>query len=412
MKHTQCEGTTATNPTLSVLVSGASFAGGLASAWWIYKLRYSVTVVEIAKGLRKGGTPVNIRDEVIDVVRRMNLLERIKSESLPPRPMTFLDANGLPLPLDLSQAEEQPDEEYEIERDVLLDTALRGSQGPRGGCLRGQHLRPGGNCKTKGGHLREWKTTLLFPCARLRWYPLRCEEDVLRRRVFFLFPGSFLQCYFSLTIVDKLLIAENTSQMLNVAGRAIMLERLQRQDGHCILLLPQKRKSTTFDRRNTGRAEAHDPRELRRRGLEDTPNCSTRWSVADDFYFDKLCQVRMRSWTKGRVALVGDAGYCPSPAAGMGELRWQSLALLPWPMRSGNTRAISEQRSGRMTKVSDPPWKRSRHRQSSSVMEMFLPRSEEAIQGEKRAAQHSVSTCHTPAGTRFAQVISAQSTGR
>ena len=32
----------------------------------------------------------------------------------------------------------------------------------------------------------------------------------------------------------------------------------------------------------------------------------------------------MPSWTKGRVALVGDAGYCASPAAGMGA----SLALI------------------------------------------------------------------------------------
>jgi 2-polyprenyl-6-methoxyphenol hydroxylase-like FAD-dependent oxidoreductase len=103
----------------SVLVSGASFAG-LATAWWMNRLGYSVTVVEIAKGLRKGGTPVNIREGVIDVVRRMNLLERIIAASLPPRPMTFLDAHGAPLPLSLSQAE-LPEEEYEIERDVLLD---------------------------------------------------------------------------------------------------------------------------------------------------------------------------------------------------------------------------------------------------------------------------------------------------
>jgi 2-polyprenyl-6-methoxyphenol hydroxylase-like FAD-dependent oxidoreductase len=40
-------------------------------------------------------------------------------------------------------------------------------------------------------------------------------------------------------------------------------------------------------------------------------------------YFDKFCQIRMPSWTRGRVALVGDAGYCASPAAGMGA----SLAL-------------------------------------------------------------------------------------
>ncbi len=39
---------------------------------------------------------------------------------------------------------------------------------------------------------------------------------------------------------------------------------------------------------------------------------------SETFYFDKLCQVKMPSWTKGRVALVGDAAYCASPAAGRG----------------------------------------------------------------------------------------------
>ena len=33
----------------------------------------------------------------------------------------------------------------------------------------------------------------------------------------------FLQCYFSLTIVNKLLIEEDTSQMLNLAGKTVML---------------------------------------------------------------------------------------------------------------------------------------------------------------------------------------------
>jgi 2-polyprenyl-6-methoxyphenol hydroxylase-like FAD-dependent oxidoreductase len=39
---------------------------------------------------------------------------------------------------------------------------------------------------------------------------------------------------------------------------------------------------------------------------------------ADTFYFDKLCLTQMPSWTKGRIALVGDAAYCASPAAGRG----------------------------------------------------------------------------------------------
>jgi 2-polyprenyl-6-methoxyphenol hydroxylase-like FAD-dependent oxidoreductase len=43
----------------------------------------------------------------------------------------------------------------------------------------------------------------------------------------------------------------------------------------------------------------------------------------DDLYFDSVSQIRMPSWTVGRVALVGDACSCPSLLAGQGT----SLAM-------------------------------------------------------------------------------------
>ncbi|KAI7277745.1 putative oxidoreductase [Hortaea werneckii] len=39
---------------------------------------------------------------------------------------------------------------------------------------------------------------------------------------------------------------------------------------------------------------------------------------ADDFYYDMVAQVKLETWHKGRVVLLGDAGYCASPFAGMG----------------------------------------------------------------------------------------------
>ncbi len=36
------------------------------------------------------------------------------------------------------------------------------------------------------------------------------------------------------------------------------------------------------------------------------------------FYFDVLRQVRMKQWSKGRVALTGDAAWCATPLAGIG----------------------------------------------------------------------------------------------
>jgi hypothetical protein len=39
---------------------------------------------------------------------------------------------------------------------------------------------------------------------------------------------------------------------------------------------------------------------------------------ADEFYCERLGLVKVESWSRGRVALVGDAAYCPSANTGMG----------------------------------------------------------------------------------------------
>ncbi len=35
-------------------------------------------------------------------------------------------------------------------------------------------------------------------------------------------------------------------------------------------------------------------------------------------YVDRIAQVRLPSWSKGRIAVVGDAAYCAAPISGMG----------------------------------------------------------------------------------------------
>jgi 2-polyprenyl-6-methoxyphenol hydroxylase-like FAD-dependent oxidoreductase len=49
-----------------------------------------------------------------------------------------------------------------------------------------------------------------------------------------------------------------------------------------------------------------------------------RRALALDYYFDEMAQVRMPRWSSGRVALLGDAAFGPSPMSGQGT----SLALI------------------------------------------------------------------------------------
>ena len=51
----------------------------------------------------------------------------------------------------------------------------------------------------------------------------------------------------------------------------------------------------------------------------ETPAILELMPQAKTFYFDSVSQIRMPSWTRGRVALVGDAAASPSFLAGQGS---------------------------------------------------------------------------------------------
>ena len=89
----------------------------------MHRLGYRVTVIEVARGLRQGGTPVDMEGETIGNLARLGRLDAVRAKALPPRTLEFKDAadgtvglfGGQPGPADAS------DQKYEIHRDDLLD---------------------------------------------------------------------------------------------------------------------------------------------------------------------------------------------------------------------------------------------------------------------------------------------------
>ena len=368
---------------LNVVVSGASFAG-LATAFWMNRLGYRVTVVEVGKGLKTGGSPVDIKEGTVDIMKRMGLLERIQASSLKAKAVDFLDVEGVRIARTPAQSggAQGTNPEYEIERDALLHMMFEEVKSDvefifDDSIARLEETADQVAVTFKSGRQRSF--SLLFGCDG--------NHSSVRRMCF----GEesayshFLQNYFSITIVDKLLIEEDTAQMYNVPGKVVMLNAYNNKTDIIFCFYSEKEVPYSYRDQEEQRGiilqqfggEGWRTREL----LEELSRCR-------DFYFDKMCQIRMPSWTKGRVALVGDAGYCASPAAGMGG----SLAIVgataladAFQKHPGSFEAAFREYNDSLR-----PFVEDVQAQAVNfALEMFVPRSEEALQ--RRNAHFSVS---------------------
>ena len=362
-----------------VLVSGASIAG-LSTAYWMNKLGYNVTVVEIANEPRISGAAVDLRGNTVDIAKRMGIFEQLKARRLSVEMIEFKNADDVTEGSIVlkSQDAELPDDEIEIERDKFLGILVDELKNDvefifNNNIMALNETKDAINVTFKNGTQRAFD--LVFGCdgihsgVRKIWFGHEKEYTY------------FLEAYFSITIVNKLLIKQKTMQMYNVPDKAITLNAYNNKTD--IIFCFVSEKEIPYDYR--------DAEQQRNIILEQFAEQS--WRTAElleevqhskNFYFDKFCQIKMPSWTKGRVALVGDAGYCASPAAGMGaSLSMNGAAALADALEKHNgdfNLAFQDYNKNFRPFIDEV-----QATAELNVRENFIPRTEEAIR--KRNAQ-------------------------
>lgn len=298
-----------------VLISGAGIAGqGL--AYWLARHGFRPTVVERSARLRTGGQGVDIRDQAIGVVERMGLMDRVREAAADVVGMRFVDAEGSGIAeIDMQRIKDKMGSgEVEIMRGDLVRMLYEIT------CDTVEYVFDDG---ITGLAPDDDGVTVSFERGQDRRFALVIGADGLHSTVRRLAFGSedgvvhHLDHYFAFGNADAALGPDRWVTIFNRPGR---MAGIYRSGAHAQAKAYFMFRSPRLD------IDHRDPEALRRL-ISDEFASESGWHVpalldgvlADpELYVDSLAQVRMDSWSRGRIALVGDAAYCASPASGAG----------------------------------------------------------------------------------------------
>jgi len=317
----------------SVLISGASITGP-ALAYWLAQYGFKVTIVERAPALRPGGYAVDIRGAAIDVVRRMGILDAVHAADTGSNGLYLIDAKGEPIT-------------------QMNDAATGNQRGVDVEILRediGKILYDQSKDKVEyiwADSIAEMTETnegvaVTFEHAQGRTFDLVIGADGQHstvRRLTFGDESQFshsLGCYISISTIPNFLKLDHRQVVYNVPGKTIGAYSA-RNNSEAKALFVFKSEPLHYD--------FHDvaaQKKLLTDAIGDEPGWQTPALVramqsSPDFYFDSIAQIRMDTWHKGRIALVGDAAYGPSPASGQGT----SLAIVGAYVLAGELQAAA-----------------------------------------------------------------------
>jgi 2-polyprenyl-6-methoxyphenol hydroxylase-like FAD-dependent oxidoreductase len=303
----------------TALISGASISGP-ALAYWLTRAGFAVTVVEKAGALRGGGYPIDIRGTAVEVIRRMGILPQLREVHIDLRRYTFLNADGTEVASVPGAGDGDGDaRDLEVRRGDLA-SRLYAITRDDVDFLFGDSIDV---VEQSGG-----KADVTFRSGRRRTFDLVVGADGMHSRTRESLFGSeerfhrYLGYCFAIFTMPNTFGMSRELLMWNAPGKAAALYAVDDSDElHAFL---------TFHHPEP------PPRALRapgaQRDLVASAFAGAGWQVpklvdvmrdAADLYVDTAAQIRMPHWSRGRVALVGDAAYAPSFFTGQGS----SLAL-------------------------------------------------------------------------------------
>jgi 2-polyprenyl-6-methoxyphenol hydroxylase-like FAD-dependent oxidoreductase len=353
-----------------IAINGAGIAG-TTLAYWLLKAGHEVLLVEEAPRLRTGGYLIDFWGGGYDIAEKMGLIPQLKALGYQMKEVRYIDAEGRRqggFPVEAFRRLTN-DRFREIRRSDLAAMIYGAMRGPFH-VLFGDSIL---GCDDLGDRVR-----VSFHHAESRDVDLVVGADGLHSRIRSLVFGPERTVEVSLGYHVAAFEVEGyrprdelVAVTYSAPGRQI--SRLSLRDDRTLFLFVFR------DQHLGGGTPSND--EERRAALRhvfghlgwECPRILEAMAGVSDIYFDRVSQIRMDRWTRGRTALIGDAAACVSLLAGEGTglAMMEAYVLAGELQRSGGNHATAFSRyEARMQ-----PFLRQKQRAATRFASAFAPRS-------------------------------------
>ncbi|QKX61564.1 uncharacterized protein TRUGW13939_08716 [Talaromyces rugulosus] len=322
---------------LKILINGAGIAGtALANFLVRSKQGHDITIVERASEFRTGGTQLDLKSYGAPLMKRLGLIDAVRARSIHETAMTFVDTKGREWARfninEAGKGYKAVTSEYEIMRADLVAVLYEGSkaivtktsgkESPRLRYLFGKHAIELTQLDSSRVHVvfsdgssdeydvvvgADGQNSLT---RRILWEPKKDCDSTLR-------DTGYSVAYFHMPKSEEELNSTVFKSCL-LPGLKVLSLRCAHKDFTQAMLTV----STTEELKELVKQPVEKQKDLWETVYKDfgweSKRVLAEMRTTDDFYSTSVAQVKVDTWSKGRVVLLGDAGYCPSVLTGLG----------------------------------------------------------------------------------------------